>query len=341
MVNLSEYFLSEGYEVTIVTQYVRENEYKISPGIKRVISEIGENEQKGRLHNFFLRLKKLRNIWKDEKPDVILSFMGKNNLMAVLTSRLLGIPIAVSVRAEPKLEYYNRLLKMSARFLFRFADGIILQTEECKAFFSKKVQKKSVILKNSIDETFLCDPYKGVREKRITAVGRIDDNKNHEMIIRAFAALSKDEPDYSLTIYGEGELRQQLLQLVKEIHLENRIFLPGAVADVKQAIYKSAIFVLSSDSEGQPNTLLEAMALGIPCISTDCPCGGPRAIIQSHENGILIPVRDTDKLEQEMRQLIYNQKLAEKLGRNAAKIQQTFSPEQVNLSWKQYLEGLM
>lgn len=342
LVNLAEYFYSKGYEVTIVTQYKTENEYEISGGIRRIFSEITQEEMgRGRISNFLKRFFKLRGIWKRERPDLILSFIGKNNMMAIMTSRFLHIPTVVSVRGEPAEEYYSPALRIAANILFRLADGIVLPVEKSAEFFPKSVRKKTVCLKNSLSPAFIRKVYEGEREKQIVAVGRIDANKNHEMIIRAFAGLAEKYPDYCLTIYGEGELRQSLLQMAEDMGLKDRIFLPGSIANVADAIYKASFFVLSSYSEGMPNTLIEAMALGIPSISTDCPCGGPAELIVNGENGYLIEVGNWKKLQVILQKLIDNPDLAKKMGGNAAKIQEELNPDSINEMWEDYFRKLI
>lgn len=136
MANLAGYFAERGWRVTLVTQYRKENEYSLNKKVKRVISDITPEETSGsRLVNFKRRFMKLRGIWKAERPDVILSFIGKNNIMAILTSRLLHIPVAVSVRGDPPEEYYNAWMRFMARHLFARAAGVILQTRKSFAFF--------------------------------------------------------------------------------------------------------------------------------------------------------------------------------------------------------------
>lgn len=342
LVNLAEYFYSRGYRVTIVTQYKTENEYGISDGIRRVFSEITQEEMgNGRVSNFLRRFSKLRGIWKKERPDLILSFIGKNNMMALMTSRLLHIPVVVSVRGEPAEEYYSPALRMAAGVLFRFADGIVFPVESSINFFPKAVEKKAVCLKNPLNPAFIRKVYDGEREKQIVAVGRVDANKNHEMIIRAFAGLAEKYPDYSLMIYGEGELRPSLLRMAEEMGLKDRVFLPGSVADVASAIYKASFFVLSSYSEGMPNTLIEAMALGIPSISTDCPCGGPAELIEDGVNGFLIETGNWKKLQDILQKLMDDPDLAKKVGGNAAKIQEMLNPDRINKMWEDYFYKLM
>lgn len=338
LVNLADYFAEKGYTVTMVTQYQKENEYPLNEKVKRVISDITEEETtKSRIINFVRRFNKLRNIWKAERPDVILSFIGKNNMMAILTSRFLKIPVAVSVRAEPALEYYNTWMRFMARHLFAKAEGVILQTRQCLAFFPKKVRDKAVILKNPVSSSFFRERYEGEREKTIVAVGRIDENKNHEMLIKAFSGIAQEFPDYKLIIYGEGECRERLIKMAEELGYEDRILLPGSIDHVADAIYKTRVFVLPSNSEGVPNTLIEAMLMGLTVVSTDCPCGGPADLIEDGVNGILIPVGDVRLLTEKMRYLIKNLQIADGMGAEAMKTTDIFCPEKVYGAWENFL----
>lgn len=341
LINLSEYLVSIGYKVTMVTQYKREAEYPLNPSVKRVISDITEEEcSKSRIVNFGRRFGKLRNIWKQEKPDVILSFIGKNNMMAILTSRFLHIPVAVSVRGEPSMEYYNGWMRFMARHLFKYADGIILQTKQCYEFFPEAVRKKAVILHNPVNSSFFRKRYEGEREKELVSVGRIDENKNHEMLIRAFAEIAEVFPEYRLTIYGEGEKRGELIELVRQLGLENRISLPGSIENVADTIYKTGVFILPSNTEGVPNTLIEAMILGLTVVSTDCPCGGPADLIRHGVNGLLTPVGDVQKMKENLQNILNDLQMRDLLGKEAAKTSDIYQPEKIYKEWENYLISL-
>ena len=211
--NLAESLHRDGIQVVLVTTFQAKEEYQVSDGIRRVYSEITpEEETNSRVKNFCRRFSKLRNIWKTEKPDAIISFIGKNNFMAIATSLFLNIAVAVSVRGEPTEEYYNGVMRFIAKHLFVLARGVIFQTEDAKAFFPKAVQKKSVILPNPLDEACIRPRFTGVRENTIVSVGRVDENKNHRMLIDAFAANHEAFPDMKLVIYGNGDRREPLLQ---------------------------------------------------------------------------------------------------------------------------------
>ncbi|MGN0382295.1 MAG: glycosyltransferase, partial [Suilimivivens sp.] len=305
------------------------------------LSEPDEHElQGGRIRNFLTRFRKLRRIWKEEKPDAIVSFIGKNNIMAILTSLGMGIPVAVSVRGEPGEEYYNGLLRFLARNLFYLADGVILQTKLCMEFFPKGVRKKAIILKNPVNPVFFREPYRGEREKTIVAVGRVDENKNHEMLIRAFAGIADEFPEYRLIIYGDGDKRSDLLKLTKELKLEDRISLPGNIDNVADAIYKTRVFVLSSNTEGMPNTLIEAMILGLAVVSTDCPCGGPAELIVHGVNGLLSPVKDVNAMKENLQYILNDLHRADEMAHEASKTSDIYDVNKVYLEWENYLKYL-
>lgn len=341
-VNLAEYFQNKGYQIVMVTQYRKEDEYVLAEGIRRVISDIPPEETTGsRAVNFYRRMSRLHRIWKKERPDLVLSCVGKNNFMAVVTTMFTKTKPVVSVVGEAKEEYPNRLMKALANLLFPFASGVILQTERSKSFFSQRVSRTSVILPNSLNPLFIRERFRGEREKRIVSVGRLDANKNHEMMIRAFAGLAGRYPEYTLTIYGEGELREHLQKLIASLGLEEKVFLPGVVPDVAERIEKAALFLLVSYSEGVSNALIEALALGLPVIATDVPSGGTQELIRHGENGLIIPPGDEEALKAAMERLLSDGEYAERLGEQAHKIQERLAPERVNRQWQEYFESIL
>lgn len=340
-VNLAGYFVSRGFRVTLVTQYQKENEYELPQGADRVISDITKEEEGGRIGNMWRRYHKLRRIFKRLQADVVLSTIGKNNFMALLANAFLPTKVVVSVVAEPTEEYPGRLMRFLAKTLFYFADGIVLQTTDAMKFFPKGIRKKSVILKNSLNPAFVRPRYEGSRCQDIVAVGRMDENKNHRMAIRAFSRIAETFPESRLILYGDGPLRETLQKEVREKGLEERILLPGAVTDVADRIERAYAFLLTSFTEGMPNTLIEAMSLGLPCISTDCPCGGPRDLIADGRNGFLVPVDDDKAMARRLKQLLSDPGKADEMGREAARLQQDYRPDRVNAAWEAYFAGIV
>ena len=382
--NLAEYFYSEGYRVTMVTKVRDEKEYELKPGIKRIIADITpEEETASRIRNLFARIAKLKRIWKEVKPDVIVSFIRKNNLMAIASAAPLGIPVIVSVRSAPERELKGFGFKTISFLLFRQAAGVVLQTREAYNFFPGYIRAKAVVLPNSINPDFLkeseklalernndingaavekpekdASEYAGIkceesmvidsrmisskREKKIITVGRIDDNKNQRMLVEAYAKIAGPYPEWSLELIGDGSGRQALEEYVGTLPCKDRISFTGAVDDVAKRMSEASIFVLPSKIEGMPNALIEAMVMGMACISTDCPCGGPRDLIAADEsNGILVPVDNVDAMAMALKRLITNDTLRQSMGDNARKIITTLHPDTVNKQWKNYIENVM
>lgn len=341
-VNLADYFHTEGYRVIMVTQYQRDDEYDLPDGVERFLSDIEEEKvSPSRVVNFLRRINKLHVIWKEQEPDLVLSCIGKNNFMAVATTMGTKTKAVVSVVGEAKEEYPSKGMRMLADLLFSRAAGVVLQTERSRSFFCGKVGKKAVILPNSLNPAFVRPRYEGVREKRIVSVGRMDANKNHEMQLRAFAALKDKYPEYTLEIYGDGELRSYIEETAAKLGIAGRVSLPGVVQDVAVRIWRASLFLLTSYSEGVSNALIEALALGLPVIATDVPSGGTEELMEDGVNGLVIPAGDLAALTHAMDRLLGDMDYADRLGREAAGIQQRLAPERVNPLWKDYFEKVM
>ena len=310
--------------------------------VNRIISDINpERVGNNRALNFIRRFQKLRNIWKTEKPDAILVFIGKNNFMALLTVWGLHIPVVVSVRADPSQEYPNRWMRFMARHLFKKAAGVILQTRECMEFFPKAVQQKSVILHNPVNKVFFENPYEGDREHTIVTVGRIDENKNQALLLRAFARIAADYPDYQILLYGKGDQEENLKRLAGDLGIAERVTFAGNVSDVADKIRKAGVFVLPSNTERMPNALIEAMVSGLPVIATDCPCGGPRDLIDHGKNGLLTPVDDVEKMKENLQSVLNNSQNAYQMGQNARKTTDIYREEIVYREWMEYLMSVI
>lgn len=334
--NLCNYLVKSN-DVSIMTSIKGDSYYKLNKNIKLYNLDQGKPE-KCFLKKNISRLKKMNYLIKMIKPDIIISFLPEPSyriLFLKIFNRKLRI--IVSVRNDPKVEYKSLINRLIMKLLYPLADGFVFQTEEAQKYFSKKIQNRSVIIPNPINEEFICEPYNGKREKTIVTVGRLEEQKNHKMLIDAFSKLPEQFNEYKLIIYGEGSLRKNLEEQVKKLNLVNRVLLPGQVDNVKEKIYKASLFVLSSNYEGMPNALIEAMALGLPCISTDCPCGGPRFLIKNKENGYLVGTNDTENLYKMMEEIIKTDQT--KVSQNANKITIELNPKKTNKKWKEYIKN--
>lgn len=326
--------LSDSNKVIVVNSYPVDEEYNLNDKIKHIYLE-KNNTVSNFISRNIGRVSRLRKVLKKEKPDVLISFMAEPNYRAIVASIGLKNKVIISVRNDPNMEYPTAINRFLAKTLFRLANGIVFQTEDAKKWFPKSIQKKSTIIYNQVDEVFYNTKYNGIRHDIVTT-GRLTAQKNHKMLIQAFAKISDRVTD-NLIIYGEGELRNELSELISELNLENRVFLPGRIANVAETIKSAKLFVLSSDYEGMPNSLMEAMALGIPCISTDCPCGGPRELFGSYSKERLIPCGDIDGLSN----TIY--KMLTKHGDESIEkgLSKKFHSKIIGEKWKKYISGVV
>ncbi len=193
---------------------------------------------------------------------------------------------------------------------------MIFQTEDAMKFFSEKVQRHCAVLPNALDKSFVRARYEGPRDEEIVMVGRLDANKNHQLLLRAFANIHEDYPAMRVVIYGGGlkgsDTEPMLRQLSESLGIKEKVLFRGRQTDIREKIERARIFVLASDYEGMPNALLEAMATGLAVISTDCPCGGPRSVIEDGKNGFLIPPGDEKALTVALRRILDNPDLEER-----------------------------
>lgn len=334
--NLANGFCEKGYRVYMITENPDDKEsYPLHCDVERIM--LPKPDKGNRIFNMTARITNLRKAVKELRVQVLVSFIGKANIRAVLATRFTRTKSIVSVRSAPAREYGTKVRRILAKTLFCLAEGAVFQTEEARNFFASAVRKKAAVLMSPLHPDFVRPRFEGKRRHEIVTVGRLHEVKNHEMLIRAFAAVAPDYPDHVLRLYGDGDTKEKLAGLIGELGMEDRVFLEGNCSHVADAIQEAEIFVLSSNVEGMPNALLEAMALGLACISTDCPCGGPRTVIRDGENGLLVPVGDTVALERAIRRILDDPDLEERLGVNASAIREELSPEKVNENWMKYI----
>lgn len=294
MVNLAKQFSENGAEVVMATSFVAENEYELSENVRRI------NILSDYPRNFLTRnlrlVRCLQRIIKAEKPDVVISFMAEPNFRAVCACLLTKTKSIISVRNDPDKEYPNPVFRFLAKTLYRYADGVVFQTDDAKNWFPRAVGKKSRIIFNQVAEKFY-NKTSTAKKNGIVTVGRLTKQKNHKALIAAYAKIADEIAD-DLIIYGDGELRDELVSYAESLGVAHRVLLPGVVDNVECVINNAKLFVLSSDYEGMPNALMEAMALGVPSVSTDCPCGGPKMLFGDDQ--YLVSVGDEIALADKM-----------------------------------------
>lgn len=337
MSNLVTFFCESGYETVLVNDFALQNDmhYDVPSEAKRIYLR-PDNSGNALIKNI-VRVTKLRKVIKEEKPDIVLSFMGRPNKRMLMATIGLDLKTIVSVRNDPNKEYgASKIKKYTAHQIFKLADGVVFQTEDAAEYFPEKIKNKSAIIFNPVGETF----YTAVRSALpcdIVTTGRLEPQKNHKMLIDAFSRIA-DKCRDDLYIYGEGPLRQELEELCVRLGVSDRVHLPGNTSDVKGVLEKANIYVLSSDYEGMPNALMEAMAVGVPAISTDCPCGGPKMLIKPGEEGLLVPCNDADALAKAMLALEQDDDKREEMGCRAAARAKDFLPSIIYKQWEEFFK---
>lgn len=335
LLQLAKRFSDVGYHSVVVTSFVDAHEYPVPEGVERVSIE-QEQIAQSRLQRNLSRVMALRRLIRQYRPAALISFMAEPNFRAILATRGLPVKTIVSVRNDPEREYAGKLGRLVGKWLLPLADGCVFQTGQAKTWFPKRLQRKSRVIMNQVATEFFQIP----REKEgryVVTAGRLTGQKNQAMLIRAFAAIAKDV-DEELRIYGEGELRPELEALIAALGMEDRIRLMGATDDVPAALRDARLFVLPSDFEGMPNALLEAMAAGLCCISTACPCGGPETVITDGVNGCLVPVGDEKALAEKLRETLLDSDKRRSLSRAAAASAEAFKPDEIFARWQNYVE---
>jgi len=341
LANLAVHFSNIGMDVVFVNDFPRKegsHQFILPLEIKRVY--LKDNNQGNALIKNVVRIGRLRTVIRKEKPDVVLSFMGRPNLrMLVATLGMRKIKKCVSVRNDPNKEYgRSGLRKKLTNFLFGFADGCVFQTKDATKYFRQDLVRRSRIILNPVNNLFY-EQQRSDKPKDIVTFGRLEPQKNHRLLLRSFAAIADQTVD-NLYIYGEGPLRQALTEEAKVLGIEQRVFFPGNIADVEKKLAEAKLFVLSSDYEGLPNALMEAIAVGVPVISTNCPCGGPKMLIRSEREGMLIPCGDEKCLAEAMKEILVNESLQQDMSFNEKARAEEYRGSVIYRQWEEYLNSL-
>ena len=340
--NLANRFAKEGYEVVIATEWYGTDEFALDQKVRRVhVGLTKEDENRSRISKMLRRIWYLRRFMKKEKPDVVVAFTRGVLYRALAAGIGTGIPVVISVRTDPVGHYDKKADKLRIPLLFPHAAGCVFQTEGAKAFFAPYLQENSRIILNPLNPKYVGVPEPAVRTKDVVQSGRLVDFKNQPMLIRAFLKVHEKHPDYTLKIYGPDSkdgTKEILESIIHENHAEDFVKLMGGSNTLEKDLADAALYAFSSDWEGLPNALMEAMALGLPVVSTDCPCGGPKTLIEDGVNGLLVPIMDEKAMTDVILRLIEDRELAERLGREARKISERANEDAVFEQWQTYLQ---
>lgn len=335
---LSNQLAMHGHEVTLCILNENKSPYYI---IKNVhVVDLSNDEGRGRIR-IVRRFLSFRRVVKRLRPDIIVNYNIQSAYFCLGIKNGTRGKLVYSERGDPYDSEYSGLLGRVRDFTVKHMDGLVFQSEGARDFFPLIVRKKSVVIHNSVNVPQDKYPIPEVREKRIVNIGRLHPQKNQRLLINAFSQIAADFPNYVLDIYGDGLLHDELQQQIDLLGLQDQIHLYASRKDIFDCIYKASLFVLTSDFEGMPNALMEAMALGLPCLSTDCRPGGASTLIKNRENGIIVPCNDTQSLANAMKQILLDRVLAESMARKAREIGTTHSIDMVFGKWNDFLMRLL
>lgn len=341
---MANHWADEGHEVTVLTLAdASDDSYPLRAGIRRVGLRL-MRESNGLLDAVrwnWRRLRAVRGVVRQVRPDCLVSFVEKSNVLALLATRFLGVPVVVSERTDPRRYAIGRIWSWLRRRLYPRADALVVMTESVRAWGEQTAGGRPVhVIPNparllsgsgashrSQDELAAGPP-----QHRIVGMGRLHPQKGFDLLIEAFARLAPRFPDWRLDIYGDGEDRTRLERQIAALGLEHRAALPGWT-DRPADVYRAAdVFVLSSRYEGYGNVLAEAMAAGVAVVSFDCD-SGPRELIRQEVDGILVPPENVEQLASAIERLIVDPQFRQRLARRAPEVLQRFTAERFFQQW--------
>lgn len=300
----------------------------LNPGIKRIDLGLKIN----RIPLWRIKaLVKHRRVLKKGKYDIVCTFLPDMSLMSRLAALGLNTIVVSSERGDPF--EFSELWKRLMGWCYAHSDYCFFQLEKARDFFGERVAKHSFVIPNPYVPIEGVTPFDGNRKKTVVSAGRFADQKRFDILIQAFAMVHKLHPEHRLVLYGDGDCKKMYLDLSQKLGIEDYVDFPGYVKNVAYCIREDGIFVLSSDYEGIPNSLIEAMSVGLPCVATDCTPGGPDYLTNSGKRGLLVPIRDTDAMAKAICRIIEDPVLADSLSKEAAKIVEVLDVEGINKMW--------
>lgn len=326
------------YEVHMVV-YVRDEgaDYPVDGAVRwHVLPQLSG----GRLGGILGRFRFLKESIRAIGPDMVFS-LGTPRIAVPLSAAMTGskTPLILSERNDPRQYPVSKAWRKLRDLSYRLADGVVFQTGEARDCFPASVRRKGTVICNPITGN-LPERFEGVREKRIVNFCRLEPQKNLDLLIDAFSDVAGEFPEHVLDIYGDGPERERLERKIRDMGLSDRVRLPGFSAHIYEDIRRAALFVSSSNYEGISNSMLEAIALGVPSICTDCPAGGARETIESGVNGILVPVGGRQAMAAAMRRVLGDRELSGRLSRAGGELRIRISVEAIARRWLEFAERI-
>jgi glycosyltransferase involved in cell wall biosynthesis len=280
------------------------------------------------------RIRVLRRAIRAARPEVLIAFADRENVLAILATRGLGCPVIISERTDPSRRSLGRIWDAIRNLAYPWADRIVFQSQGILDWFPPRVRNRGLVIPNPVPGPPPGGPQApGAEPGRVVGLGRLYPVKGFEVLVRAFAAAGARVPHWQLEVWGEGPERGALERLAGELGMADRIRFPGITQDAYAVLRSADLFVLPSHVEGFPNALLEAMACGLPVVSTRF--GGAAAdIVQDGVDGLLVPPGDPEAMAEAMVQLMLDPQRRARLGGRAEAVVERFSAERVLALWE-------
>lgn len=293
----ASFMAEQGYDVHILAYETSAQDYPLSGRVKLHVMPYVEDSLRGK----FLRILRMKQSLAEINPDVLIPFIETVVVCTYLVNLLLRKKFVYTVRNSPWHAGGGRFSRLMRDLMAKTADAIMLQNQEQKDFFPESYAGRIYIVPNPVSGKFASsrkDTYAD-RLTRICSVGRLHTQKNFPLLISAVEALRKEHPHICLEIYGEGEQKASLEKVIAERDLSDACRLMGRTSDVEGVLKNTDLFVMSSDYEGMPNALIEALAMGVPCISSDCRTG-PKSLVADGQTGLLFRTGSLESLTEKM-----------------------------------------
>lgn len=329
MTGLANEMVTRGHEVTIIVTAPTRVDYQLDERI-RVITL--KTDYKNKIVKIWRKLTQLRRIYRTMPEAALISFMPDVCIYNALAT--LGLPnqVIMSERSAPMCnpdQAYKRKLRTLSYF---FADVCVFQTKGAKEYFPKFIQKSGVIIPNPLMKS-MPEVREDEREKCIVIIGRIELSKNMPMFIDGMELFHREHPEYIAKVFGVGAYKAQMQEMVQQKDLQNVILFEDFSKNIYEELNKAYLYVSTSNYEGLCNSMLEALAMGVPSVVTDCPSGGARDMVTPYENGLLIPVGDSRALYEGMKEIVENPELWKKMSRNAQSIREKLEMSKITDAW--------
>lgn len=350
--NLANYWATKGWDITIITLASHHKDfYSLHPEVRRIALELSRgsgNIITGLFQNL-RRIYALQQVVRKIQPDIALGITSTANVILALAARgVRGVKFIGSERNYPPRQPMRRGWEVLRRYAYGWLDAVTVLTQKSAEWIQNNTNaRKVLVIPNAVSwplpsqepltsPSVLCRPGRNL----LLAVGRLNAIKGFDKLIEVFSSLAYKHSNWDLAIIGEGPLRTVLERQLRKLGLTKRVFLPGEAGNIGEWYERAALYVLSSRAEGFPNTLVEAMAYGLPAVSFACDTG-PSDIIRHETDGLLVPPGDTNGLSIALDRLMSDAALRQRFVQHAIEVRDRFSLEQINSMWERLFKEIL